>query len=61
MTFLRGKKIIENSVSKDADPDQMTHSMLSDLGLHCLSMSHKRDAILTCIWVNRIKLFQIKI
>ena len=42
MIFLRKKKLIENSVSKDADPDQMTHSVLSDLGLQCLSMSHKR-------------------
>ena len=31
-------------------PDQMPHSVAADLGLHCLSMSHKMDARL--IWVN---------
>ena len=29
----------------------MPHSAVSDLGLHCLSMSHKKDA--RFIWVNR--------
>ena len=42
---------IEYSVSKYfGEPDQMPHSVASDLGLHCSSMSHKKDARL--IWVN---------
>ena len=32
------------------DPDQTLHSMASDLGLHCLPMSHKKGARI--IWVN---------
>ena len=32
------------------DPDQTPHSAASDLGLHCLSMSHLWDARLQ--WVN---------
>ena len=28
----------------------MPHTAASDLGLHCLPMSHKKDAML--IWVN---------
>ena len=32
------------------DPDQTTHSVASDLGLHCLRMSHKKDA--RHIWVK---------
>ena len=31
-------------------PDQKPHSVASDLGLHCLSMSHKKDA--RHIWVK---------
>ena len=31
------------------DPDQMSHSAASDLGLHCLSMSRKKDARLICV------------
>ena len=27
------------------DPDQTPHSAASDLGLHCLSMPHKKDAL----------------
>ena len=30
----------------------MLHSVASDLGLHCLPMSHKNDARL--IWVNTL-------
>ena len=40
------------------DPDQMQRSAVSNLGLHCLPMSHKNDARL--IWVKakkRIHLF----
>ena len=34
------------------DPDQTPHSAVSELGLHCLSMSHRKDARLISIWVN---------
>ena len=32
------------------DPDQTSHSVASDLGLHYLPMSHKKDA--RHIWVK---------
>ena len=32
------------------DPHQTPHSVASDLGLHCLPMSHKKDA--RHIWVK---------
>ena len=32
------------------DPDQTSFSAVSDLDLHCLPMSHKKEARL--IWVN---------
>ena len=32
------------------DPDLAPHSVASDLGLHCLPMSHKKDA--RHIWVK---------
>ena len=32
------------------DPDLTPHSAVSDLGLHCLAMSHKKDVRL--IWVK---------
>ena len=35
--------------AKSKDLDQTPHNAASDLGLHCLPMSHKRDARL--IWV----------
>ena len=31
------------------DPCQTPHSAASDLGLHCLPMSHKKDAWLLCV------------
>ena len=31
-------------LANSGDPDQTPHSVGSDLGLHCLSMSHKKDA-----------------
>ena len=34
------------------DPGQTTRSAASDLGLHCLSMSHLRDARYK--WVNTL-------
>ena len=36
--------------ANSGDPDQTPHSALSDLGMHLLPMSHKKDARL--IWVN---------
>ena len=38
-----------NFFKKYADPDQTPHSAASDLGLHCLPMSHKKDARLICV------------
>ena len=37
--------------ANSGDPDQTPHSVASDLGLHSLSMSHKKDA--RHIWVNK--------
>ena len=39
---------------KSGDPDQTPHSVASDLRLHCLPMSHKKDAM--HIWV-KLQLF----
>ena len=36
--------------ANSGDPDQMPHSVASDLGLHYLRMSHKKDA--RHIWVK---------
>ena len=36
--------------TNSGDPDQIAHSAASDLGLHCLPLSHKKDAML--IWVK---------
>ena len=36
--------------SNSGDPDQTLHSVASDLGLHYLSLSHKKDA--RHIWVK---------
>ena len=33
------------------DPDLTPHSVASDLGLHCLPLSHKKDA--GYIWVKK--------
>ena len=40
------------------DPDKTPRSAASGLGRHCLTMSHKKDAIL--IWVN-VKKYQTRI
>ena len=37
-------------LANSGDPDQTPRSAASDLGLHCLPMSHKKDPML--IWVN---------
>ena len=36
--------------ANSGDPDQTSHSVASDLGLHYLPMSHKKDA--RHIWVK---------
>ena len=41
---------MEHSVCKQWRGDQMPHSAASGLGLHCLPMSHKKEARL--IWIN---------
>ena len=30
----------------------MDHCVVSDLGLHCMHMSHKKNAVAGLIWVN---------
>ena len=47
----------EAPVSKSGEPDQTLRFAASDLVLHCLPMSHKKDARL--IWVKNIKQFII--
>ena len=42
--------LIENSVSKQLDADQVPHSAVSDQGLHHLPKSHKKDT--RRIWVK---------
>ena len=41
--------------ANSGDPDQTPHSVASVLGLHNLSMSHKKDA--RHIWVNKCNYF----
>ena len=41
--------VIEISVTNSADLDLTPHNAASDLGLHCLPMSHKREARLICV------------
>ena len=36
--------------ANSGEPDQTPHSVASDLGLHCLPLSHKKDA--RHIWVK---------
>ena len=42
--------------ANSGDPDQTLHSVASDLGRHCLPMSHKKDA--RHIWVNKTIILQ---
>ena len=37
-------------LTNSEDPDQTLHYAVSDQGLHCSHMSHKKDARL--IWIN---------
>ena len=43
----------DTSVSNSGEPDQTPRFAASDLVLHCLSMSHKKDVRL--IWVKHVK------
>ena len=49
--FIFIQTLIKHSVSS-GDPDQTLHCGVSDLGLHCLSMSHKKYAV--HIWVSGV-------
>ena len=59
--------LIENPILKQWRPDQMPHSAASDLGLHCLSMSHKKEAklirleIIDLLQVLRFKFLKFRI
>ena len=35
--------------ANSGDPDPIPHSVVSDLGWHCLSMPHKKDDRLKCV------------
>ena len=48
--FIFTQILLERSVTNSGDPDQKPHNAASDLGLHCLLMSHKNEARLK--WVN---------
>ena len=43
--------LIEHLEANSGDPDQMPQNVASDLGLHCLHMSHKKDVRL--LWVKQ--------
>ena len=43
-------KTFTHAFRNSVDPDQTPRTVASDLGLHCLPMSHKKDARL--IWVK---------
>ena len=51
--FIFIQVLIEQSLSKQWIPNQMLRTAASGLGLHYLSMSHKKDARL--IWVKKEK------
>ena len=55
--FICIRIFIGHSVSTQWSPDQTPHSGASDLDLHCLPMSHKRDARL--IWFIKLVLYII--
>ena len=42
--FISIQILIEFLLANSGYPDQTPHSVASDLGLHCLAMSHKMDA-----------------
>ena len=46
-----------NRIFSSGDPDQMPQPVASDLGLHCLHMSHKKDARL--IWISAVYIHSV--
>ena len=48
--FIFIQVLIKIRQANNGDPDQMPHSVASDLDLHCLPMSHKKDPM--HIWVK---------
>ena len=45
VSFIFSQILLEHSVFQHkhcGDPDQTSHSAASDLGLHCLPLSHKK-------------------
>ena len=50
-------KILMELSTKSVDSDLMLQHATSDLGLHCLPMSHKKDGRL--IWVNQHSYFYV--
>ena len=56
--FIFIQNLIGHSIANSGDPDQTQHFVASDLGLHCLPMSHKKDASLTCIWVKNLLIWK---
>ena len=51
------KILIEFLQAKRGDPDQTPRSAASDLGLHCLPMSYKKDAGLIWAHIKETKRF----
>ena len=49
--------LFPNFKANSEDPDQTPHYGVSDLDLHCLPMSHKKDARLK--WVRGTTLFLV--
>ena len=47
--FIFIKSFIRTFCKQTEEPDQMPRSVASDLDLHCLPMSHKKDGRLLCI------------
>ena len=42
--------------ANSADPDQTLHSAVSDLGLHCLPVTHLVFNGLRCVWIFRVNI-----
>ena len=47
--FIYIKILIQQSVNNSGDPDQTPPFAASDLGLHCLPLSYKKDARLISV------------
>ena len=44
--FYLNQIFVEHSIIKSGDPDETPCSVTSDLGLHFMPLSHKKDAML---------------